>query len=378
MRILITTDTVTDAWPLAAQLAQALCQRRHRVALATLGAPLSPSQRAEVRRMPEVSVYESAFRLPWMPEPWGDFVPAGAWLRSIERSFRAEVVCLHHEGHGALPWRAVVVSVVHACVLSWWEAVKGEIAPESWNRYRAQVATGLAASDEVVAPSEWLLRQARRLYGFTAAGRAIPGGRGAEEFVAKEKRPLVLAAGRLWDEGQNAQSLARAARAVPWPVYAAGETRGPGGLVFAGEGLRLLGALPPGPLREWYSRAAIFAHPALYEPFGLAPLEAALSGCALVLADLESLRETWGEAAVYVPPRDADGLARTLRDLLTNEPRRAALAALALERARRLTPEAMADAYVDVFDRAATRRTNAAGLSHGAGARRRAPLARSA
>jgi glycosyltransferase involved in cell wall biosynthesis len=371
MRILITTDTLDGSWRHAVELTRALRDRRHRVALATLGAPLTAAQRAEVRQMPDVPVYESAFRLPWMPDPWSDFAPAGVWLRAIERSFRAEVVCLNHEGHGAMPWRAAVVSVVHSCVLSWWEAVKGESAPASWNRYRAQVATGLGGSDEVVAPSEWLLRQARRLYGFQAPGRAIPNARREADFVVEEKRPFVLAAGRLWDEGVNAECLARAARGLPWPVYAAGETRRPDGLGFAGQGLRILGALPPGQLREWYSRAAVFAHPALYEPSGLAPLEAALSGCALVLADIESLRETWGDAAVYVPPRDAEGLARALRELLTNEPRRSSLATLARERARRLTPDTMADAYVDAFTAAAARRPNA-------GVRRRLPMARSA
>jgi len=36
-----------------------------------------------------------------------------------------------------------------------------------------------------------------------------------------------------------------------------------------------------------------------YEPFGLAPLEAALSRCAIVANDIPSLREVWGSAAMY-------------------------------------------------------------------------------
>ena len=63
--------------------------------------------------------------------------------------------------------------------------------------------------------------------------------------------------------------------------------------------------------RRWPSgwpRAAIYALPARYEPFGLSALEAALSGCALVLGDIPSLREVWGDAAVFVPPDDAGGL----------------------------------------------------------------------
>ena len=48
-------------------------------------------------------------------------------------------------------------------------------------------------------------------------------------------------------------------------------------------------------------RAAIYALPARYEPFGLSILEAALSGCALVIGDIPSLREIWADAALFVP-----------------------------------------------------------------------------
>jgi glycogen synthase len=55
---------------------------------------------------------------------------------------------------------------------------------------------------------------------------------------------------------------------------------------------------------DWYARASIYALPARYEPFGLSALEAALSGCALILGDIPSLREVWLEAAPYVSPDD--------------------------------------------------------------------------
>ena len=64
----------------------------------------------------------------------------------------------------------------------------------------------------------------------------------------------------------------------------------------------MLGRLSAGELADWYARAAIYALPARYEPFGLSALEAALSGCALVLGDIPSLREIWGDAALFVPP----------------------------------------------------------------------------
>ena len=60
------------------------------------------------------------------------------------------------------------------------------------------------------------------------------------------------------------------------------------------------------------ARAAIYALPAHYEPFGLSILEAAMSGCALVLGDIPSLREIWGDAAVFVHPDNRDAVARCL------------------------------------------------------------------
>ena len=52
--------------------------------------------------------------------------------------------------------------------------------------------------------------------------------------------------------------------------------------------------------------AAIYVAPALYEPFGLTVLEAALSGCSLVLSDIPSFRENWDGAALLISTEDPD------------------------------------------------------------------------
>jgi glycosyltransferase involved in cell wall biosynthesis len=98
-------------------------------------------------------------------------------------------------------------------------------------------------------------------------------------------------------------------------------------------------------MRQRLEAAAIFAHPALYEPFGLAPLEAGLAGCALVLGDLASLREVWGDAAEYVRPGDPPALGRTLQALIDDPHRRNRMAARARRRAREYTADRMAGAY---------------------------------
>jgi len=116
-----------------------------------------------------------------------------------------------------------------------------------------------------------------------------------------------------------------------------------------------LGELPRGALARELAAASIYALPARYEPFGLSVLEAALSGCALVLGDIASLRETWGEAALYVAPDDHAALLATLQQLIAQPGRRARLAQAALQRARDFTPARQCDAYLDAYARLAPR-----------------------
>ena len=115
------------------------------------------------------------------------------------------------------------------------------------------------------------------------------------------------------------------------------------------DNLRRLGRLSRAALAPWFGRASIYALPARYEPFGLSVLEAALSGCALVLGDIESLRENWDEAAVFVPPNDAAALKATLNELIVKPSLRAEWGAKARARAARFTSECMAEEYLRAY-----------------------------
>jgi len=181
-------------------------------------------------------------------------------------------------------------------------------------------------------------------------------------FHVAEKEPFVLSAGRLWDEGKNVATLARAASDLPWPVYLAGEECAPEGEVAKLAGCRPLGRLPPPQLADWYSRAAIYALPARYEPFGLSVLEAAMSGCALVLGDIASLRELWRDAAIFVPPDDVDQLKATLLHLIEQPAVREDMGRRSLARARSYTIERMAEGYTSIYAALTTKRRMACSL----------------
>src|SRR5262249_16812531 len=62
--------------------------------------------------------------------------------------------------------------------------------------------------------------------------------------------------------------------------------------------------------------ASIYAATSQYEPFGLAPVEAALSRCAIVASDITPLRELWQGAALFFRNNDSESLKGSLESLL--------------------------------------------------------------
>jgi glycogen synthase len=241
--------------------------------------------------------------------------------------------------------------VGHSCVLSWWRAVHGTAAPPEWNRYRVAVTAGLHAADVVATPTRALLDELRHIYGFDGATAVIPNGCAPVDAPVRDahRAPVLLAAGRMWDEAKNMTTLAAAARRLERTVHVAGAAVAPDGTALVPPDLHALGPLPHADLCGWYRRASIFIHPALYEPFGLAPLEAALHGCALVLGDIPTLREVWGDAATFVPPRDDAALADAIADLAADPERASARGDAARARALHYDAERMARAYHTLY-----------------------------
>jgi glycogen synthase len=352
MNVLMTADTVGGVFTYALELSGALGRRGVSVSLATKGGVLSDDQWLEARRVPRLEIFESADRLEWMEDPWEDVAHSSAWLLDLAGRLRPDVIHLNDYAHGALPFDAPVLMVAHSCVYSWFEAVRRERPPTSFDRYRREVSRGLAAASMVVAPTRWMLDALQRHYGALPCARVIPNGRSAARFVPREKEPMILCAGRLWDAAKNVAALDAVAASLPWPVLLAGEEEHPD-QAHRGSArsrhARRLGRLSPEALACFLSRAAIYALPARYEPFGLSALEAALAGCALVLGDIPSLRETWDGAALFVDPESPPMLRRILAGLIRQSDRCAALGALARARALALTPTRMAESYFAAY-----------------------------
>jgi glycosyltransferase involved in cell wall biosynthesis len=198
-----------------------------------------------------------------------------------------------------------------------------------------------------------MLREMERHYGAPEEGRVIYNGRDPRYFHPGHKEDFVLTAGRLWDEAKNVAALERIAPRLPWRVYVAGERRHPEGGCAGLSNVEPLGCLTSEEMSDWMARAAIYALPAKYEPFGLSVLEAALSGCALVLGDIPTLRELWEGAALFVPPGDDKRLVEAIRGIAVDDARRREFGALARRRALEFTPERMAAGYMALYSQLA-------------------------
>ncbi len=87
----------------------------------------------------------------------------------------------------------------------------------------------------------------------------------------------------------------------------------------AGPNVRFLGQQPPEVLRAQYRAARVHACVSWYETPGLASLEAAVSGCGLVLTPGGCTREYFGDAAHYCAPDDVSSIRAAIQRALATE-----------------------------------------------------------
>ncbi|WP_394844554.1 glycosyltransferase family 4 protein [Pendulispora brunnea] len=347
--VLMTCDAVGGVWTYALHLARGIAEQGVRVVLAALGPPPNTEQRREAERISGLDLRVFEGRLEWMDDPWDDVGRSGEWLLALERETRPDIVHSNMYAHGALPFRAPTVVVAHSCVLSWWDAVKNEPPPEKYARYRTAVARGLSGADAVVAPTRAMLEAVRKHYGSPARARVIHNATPVPSRTGSTKSQVIFSQGRLWDEAKNVEALAAIAPRTPWPIHVAGSPVHPDGRSRELAGICNLGWLGREALEACLATSAIYAHPARYEPFGLAPLEAAHAACALVLGDIPSLREIWGPNALYVASDDHEALATTLLGLIADPGRRVEMGQRAQRRARDFSLACQARDYLALY-----------------------------
>ncbi len=358
MHVLITADTLGGVWTYVRELVTGLARRGVRVTLVSFGEIPNEQQTAWMNALEGVDFRPTAFRLEWMQDSAADIAASADYLTSIVREVKPDVLHLNQYCYGDLRVDLPRVVVAHSDVVSWWVAVHGEEPPENeWSTsYRDIVRRGLAAATTVVAPSQWMMDAICEHYVCPEHGAVIYNGRNRNLFnphITKDR--YALSVGRLWDAGKQVSLLKQID--PPLPVHIAGATDHPDAafredvrLSASGRNLHFKERQNEVRLRNLYARAGIYVATSRYEPFGLAPLEAALSRCAIVANDIPSFREVWGETICYFRTNDAASLYDALERLSRDEAERMRYANLAYDHARRrFTSDRMVDEYLALY-----------------------------
>lgn len=333
-RILMTVDAVGGVWRYAMDLARTLRSEGVETVFAGFGPP--PSRRMIEEAGKTGKLLWSSEPLDWMAGDESALVGIPRSLAALASAASADLVHLNLPSQAAgLAIELPVVVVSHSCIPTWFAAVRGAMPPADWCWHQSINARGLLVADAVVAPSRSHADALSRCYGIDRievvhnASRHVP--------ARSKKWDYCFAAARWWDPGKNAVVLDQVAALTSYPIVAVGPVDGPNGEHVRLQRVYHRGALDHRDAMALMDEAAIFLSPSIYEPFGLAALEAARSGAALVLSDIPTYRELWHEAALFVPPDDPRAFANMIDVLAVDRPLRQRLALAAEERSRQFS-----------------------------------------
>ena len=368
----MTCDAVGGVWQYATDLAAGLAGEGVEVALAVLGPlprhpDLEPGSMSVPGAVPEIQagsadrawmpgqarhdgieVFHPNLPLDWLAAGPEDVLAAARSIAALAAGHAADVVHLNSPALAAVPFPVPVIAAAHGCVGTWCAALGEEPGPDlAW--HGELVGRGLRAADAVVAPSAAYAAAVQHRYGLAAAPQVVHNGRTTMGLPAVGPADHVLTAGRLWDRAKNTALLDAVAALIPVPLRAAGPVIGPHGETAVTRHLQLLGTLSEAALATEYARAPILVSAARFEPFGLAVLEAAQAGCPLVLSGIDTFRELWTGAALFVAADDPADYAAAIARIRGDAGLRAHLGEAARIRAARYTPAAMTAGMLAIY-----------------------------
>ncbi|TCU32614.1 glycosyltransferase family 4 protein [Rhizobium azibense] len=353
-RVLMTVDAVGGVWRYAMDLAAALKPKNIEVVFAGLGPSPTEEKIAEANRNGKLVWLDAP--LDWMVQDQKAVAKVPRLVVDLAHREQADLLHLNLPSQAAnMKTELPVIVVCHSCVVTWFAAVRSSEVLPNWQWQHRLNLAGFARANAVIAPSRSHAVAMDAAYGRIPNLKVVHNS-SALDTSDEPKQNFILAAGRWWDDGKNGAVLDAAAALARWPVIAVGESNGPNGQCLQFRNADHRGELAHGRLIALMRQAGVVASPSVYEPFGLAALEAARGGAALVLSDIPTYREIWNDAALFADPYRPHSFADAFNCLADDPQLRAALALKARARSIQFGPQAQAQAmlgiYSGMFDRA--------------------------
>jgi glycosyltransferase involved in cell wall biosynthesis len=196
-----------------------------------------------------------------------------------------------------------------------------------WAYKRLAHPWAVRRAQATVAVSEFARREAIDVYGAPAdrvfvvpSGPGLHGGNARAQGEDETARRGFLYVGN-FGRNKNVQLLIRAyeqsnAQGPLILVGRSGDARAEVEALAAASartnGIQLRDRVDDDELEQLYATSTAFLFPSLYEGFGFPPLEAMGRGCPVVASDIPALRETLGDAALFLPAEEPGPWARAL------------------------------------------------------------------
>lgn len=354
MRVLMTTDTVGGVWTFARELASGLMERGSAVLLVSFGRMPSRSQLDQCADLTrnfgsDFQYVASDVPLEWMEANGYAFEACTRILIAEAAGFNPDIIHSNQFCFGAIDLSVPVIVTAHSDVLSWARACRNSpLADSPWlRRYVERVRNGLDCADGVVAPTRWMLEAVTTSFRLLAMHTVISNGTSIEPFLDSQPSLRAVTAGRIWDEAKGLALLEKVDS--PIPLLVVGESQwATGSRVVGGGSCRFLGQLSRNRMIDLFRSSSIYVCPSIYEPFGLAPLEAAQCGCAVLAREIPSLREVWQDAALYFD--SADTLSELLHQLSRDSHLLMRARRQSFEHAQSFTSSRMVDQYLNFYE----------------------------
>ncbi len=364
MHLMITTDTIGGVWQYTMQLARALARYNIAATIISIGRAPSLEQRTDLSLLPNLrGHFNLPYKLEWMQASRGDIAEARGDLSNLIAQLQPDLLHSSQFCFGDLPTACPRLVVAHSDIISWQQWCEDNIAPDAdWQAftggYQRMVQRGLHGANAIVAPSAFMAASISRDYAVATGGiQTIHNGMTISPRLGI-KEQLAVMVGRLWDKAKNVSLVAEAVQQVQASpastlrVVVAGADLPPDyiGRTNIGAAIKYLGHLTSAQLYPVFARASVYIAASRYEPFGLAAVEAALHGCAILANDIPTFHEVWGDSAIYFARNDATALQHALTELLDDDTRAAHYGARAHLRALTLySAERMAADYYQLY-----------------------------
>jgi glycosyltransferase involved in cell wall biosynthesis len=288
------------------------------------------------------------------------------------RAIKPDVVlCFQHYGNliGGVAARLAGVPVVIAnrntprLVVPWWTEPFDVVLGVAGLFNTIVVNSGAVEQEYRTHPAPYRARIRRIDHGFLPKVTQLDVNQARAALGLPHDKPLLGSAARL----HPVKNLAAAIRLLPenpdWHLALAGQGKQRDELVNLAEALgvrgrlHLLGELSPERMAVLLRALDVFVFPSLDETFGLAVVEAAQAGVAVVCNDLPVLREVLSidgkPCALFVDVADTENFARKVGEILHDRDLRMTLTARGRQLAGKYSLDEMAAQYVMLMDSAA-------------------------